>query len=266
MPVGPKMMEQRLEQEERERERIEQELRVARNIQEASLPKEAPTLAGWQISPYYQPAREVGGDFCDYFALEDDRVGVVVGDATGKGIPAALVAEATSNMLRAVAQALGPFPPGEVRSRVNQTLYSRIPANMFVTCFYAILEPESASLSYANAGHDLPYLRRRGGAAEELRARGMPLGLMQASGDPLKIYVVRSAPASSMTAGAPTAISEATLPCASTSTAGGVPLAPKARPVAKFWSRTTVELRPCSLLASSEPAETTTRFGAPSGA
>src|SRR5215217_7490524 len=114
MPVGPKMMEQRLEQEERERERIEQELRVARNIQEASLPKEAPTLAGWQISPYYQPAREVGGDFCDFFALEDDRVGVVVGDATGKGIPAALVAEATSNMLRAVAQALGPFPPGEV--------------------------------------------------------------------------------------------------------------------------------------------------------
>src|SRR5215207_6933302 len=76
---------------------------------------------------------------------------------------------------------------------------------------------------------------------------------------------VRLAPASSRTAGDPTAISEATLPCASTSTADGVPLAPKARPTAKFWSRTTVELRPCSLLASSVPAETTRSLGASSG-
>jgi serine phosphatase RsbU (regulator of sigma subunit)/ketosteroid isomerase-like protein len=170
---------QRLEQEIRERERIEQELKVARDIQQASLPKEVPELEGWQVSPYYQPAREVGGDFYDFFNLEDGRVGVVVGDATGKGMPAALVAEATSNMLRAVAQALGSSSPGEVLSRVNETLLARIPPNMFATCFYAILEPESGRLSYANAGHDLPYLRRRGGGdAGELRARGMPLGLM----------------------------------------------------------------------------------------
>jgi serine phosphatase RsbU (regulator of sigma subunit) len=97
---------QHLEQERIERERVEHELRVAWRIQHASLPKEVPTLEGWQISPYYRPAREVGGDF------------------------------------------------------------------------YAILDPKSASLSYANAGHDLPYLRRSGGYAEELRARGMPLGLM----------------------------------------------------------------------------------------
>jgi len=81
-------------------------------------------------------------------------------------------------MLRAVAQALGSFSPGEVLAQVNETLLARIPTNTFVTCFYAILDPKSASLSYANAGHDLPYLRRRGGDAEELRARGMPLGLM----------------------------------------------------------------------------------------
>ena len=173
------VMEQRLEQERIERERIEQELRVARRIQQASLPKETPTLAGWQVSPFYQPAREVGGDFYDFFELEDGRVGVVVGDATSKGIPAALLAEATSNMLRAVAQALDSTSPGKVLERVNETLLARIPPNMFVTCFYAILEPESGSLSYANAGHDLPYLRRGGGGdAEELRARGMPLGLM----------------------------------------------------------------------------------------
>jgi steroid delta-isomerase-like uncharacterized protein len=164
--------------EAQERERIEQELRVARSIQQASLPKEVPQLEGWQITPFYQPAREVGGDFYDFFELEDGRVGVVVGDATGKGVPAALVVTATYSMLRAVAQALGSFSPREVLAQVNETLLARIPTNTFVTCFYAILDPKNASLSYANAGHDLPYLRRRGGDAEELRARGMPLGLM----------------------------------------------------------------------------------------
>jgi serine phosphatase RsbU (regulator of sigma subunit)/heme-degrading monooxygenase HmoA len=168
-----------LEQERRERQIVEQELRVARSIQHASLPKEVPELEGWQISPYYQPAREVGGDFYDFFELDDERVGVVVGDATGKGMPAALMAEASSNMLRAVAQALSSYSPGEVLSRVNETLVARIPDNMFVTCFYAILDPKNGSLSYANAGHDLPYvLRGSGGECEELRARGMPLGLM----------------------------------------------------------------------------------------
>ena len=176
--VASNLRGQLLEQERIERERVEQELRVARRIQQASLPKEVPELEGWQLSPYYQPAREVGGDFYDFFDLEDGRVGVVVGDATGKGMPAALVAEATSNMLRAVAQALGSSSPSEVLARVNETLVARIPSNMFVTCFYTILDPKSATLSYANAGHDLPYLRRRNGEAEELRARGMPLGLM----------------------------------------------------------------------------------------
>jgi serine phosphatase RsbU (regulator of sigma subunit)/predicted ester cyclase len=171
------LMGQRLEQERIERELIEQELGLARSIQQASLPKEVPRLEGWQISPYYQPAREVGGDFYDFFDLEDGRVVVVVGDATGKGMPAALIAEATSNMLRAVAQALGSSSPGGVLSRVNETLLARILDNMFVTCFYAILDPKSGSLSYANAGHDLPYLWQSG-EAQELRARGMPLGLM----------------------------------------------------------------------------------------
>jgi serine phosphatase RsbU (regulator of sigma subunit)/ketosteroid isomerase-like protein len=170
-------MRQRLEQERIERERVEQELKVARTIQQASLPEEMPQLEGWQISPLYQPAREVGGDFYDFFDLEDGRVGVAVGDATGKGMPAALAVSATSSMLRAVAQAFGSSSPGEVLARVNETLLARIPSNMFVTCFYCILDPESATLSYANAGHDLPYLWHDG-EAEELRARGMPLGLM----------------------------------------------------------------------------------------
>jgi serine phosphatase RsbU (regulator of sigma subunit) len=176
--IGATLRKQRLEQEIRERERVEQELRVARSIQQASLPKEVPQLEGWQISPFYQPAREVGGDFYDFFDLSDGRVGVAVGDATGKGMPAALAVSATSSMLRAVAQALDSSSPGEALSRINETLLARIPSNMFVTCFYGILDPKSGHLSYANAGHDLPYVRHGDGDAEELRARGMPLGLM----------------------------------------------------------------------------------------
>jgi serine phosphatase RsbU (regulator of sigma subunit)/predicted ester cyclase len=169
------LLGQRLEQEERER--IDQELQVARRIQHASLPEEVPTLEGWQISPYYQPAREVGGDFYDFHFLSEGRVGLVVGDATGKGVPAALVMSTTCGMLQLAARALDSPSPGEVLEQVNETLFARIPSNMFVTCFYAILEPKSGPLSYANAGHDLPYLWRAG-AAQELRARGMPLGLM----------------------------------------------------------------------------------------
>jgi serine phosphatase RsbU (regulator of sigma subunit)/predicted ester cyclase len=174
---GSELMRQRLEQERIERERIEQELSVARRIQQASLPKVVPELEGWQITPFYRPAREVGGDFYDFHLLSGGRVGLVVGDATGKGVPAALVMSTTCGMLRAVSEALDSSSPGEMLGRVNEALCTSIPDNMFVTCFYAVLDPKSGSLSYANAGHDLPYLHRNG-EAEELRARGMPLGLM----------------------------------------------------------------------------------------
>jgi serine phosphatase RsbU (regulator of sigma subunit) len=137
-----------------------------------------PTLEEWQITPYYQPAREVGGDFYDFHLLSKGRLGVVVGDATGKGVPAALVKSTTCGMLQAVSQALDSSSPGEVLERVNETLFARIPPDMFVTCFYCILDPKSGHLRYVNAGHDLPYLRSHGGDCEELRARGMPLGLM----------------------------------------------------------------------------------------
>ena len=162
-------------QERLERERLEHELRVARRIQQASLPKEVPELEGWQIAHHYQPAREVGGDFYDFLELGDGHLGLVVGDATGKGMPAALVMSTTLGMLRAVAPSLD--SPGEVLRRINEALSAHIPPSTFVTCFYAILEPESGRLLYANAGHNLP-CRRHDGQADELRARGMPLGLI----------------------------------------------------------------------------------------
>jgi serine phosphatase RsbU (regulator of sigma subunit)/predicted ester cyclase len=176
--IGATLRKRRLEQEIRERERVEQEIRVARSIQQASLPEKVPELEGWQIAPYYQPAREVGGDFYDFHLLPDGKLGLVVGDATGKGVPAALVMATSCGMLQAVARALGSSSPGEVLAQVNETLLARIPPNMFVTCFYSVLDPESGTLSYANAGHDPPYMRRGNDDADELRARGMPLGLM----------------------------------------------------------------------------------------
>ena len=170
------------QQEAKERERIEQELKVARLIQQTLLPKALPDIPGYEVAAYYQPAREVGGDFYDFLTLEDGRLGLVVGDVTDKGVPAALVMATTRTMLRAAAQRL--LSPGEVLQRVNDVLVQDIPPNMFVTCLYAILDPESGRVVYANAGHDLPYWRRAGrrGAAEELRARGMPLGLMPGMG------------------------------------------------------------------------------------
>jgi serine phosphatase RsbU (regulator of sigma subunit)/predicted ester cyclase len=160
----------------RERQRIEQELRTAREIQQALLPKATPKLDGWQLAAYYRPARQVGGDFYDFVELPNGLLGIVVGDATGHGMPAALLMATTRGMLRAVAQPLD--SPGEVLARVNDTICPETPPNMFVTCFYAILNPADGRLLYANAGHDLPYLRREGQSSSDLWARGMPLGLM----------------------------------------------------------------------------------------
>ena len=157
------------------RERIEQELKVATLIQQNFLPKVLPDLPGWQVAAYYQPAREVGGDFYDFFTLEDGRVAVVIGDVTDKGVPAAMVMAAARSLLRASGSRI--VSPGEVLERVNDLLCPDIPERMFVTCLYAVLNPVTGHLQYANAGHNLPYARTADGAVE-LRAKGMPLGLL----------------------------------------------------------------------------------------
>jgi serine phosphatase RsbU (regulator of sigma subunit) len=158
-------------------QRLEQEMGMARRIQQALLPHAMPHLDGWEVTACYKPAREVGGDFYDFLELEDGRLGLVVGDATGKGVPAAVVMANTQSVLRAVARR-GGSGPDRALAEADEVLFTYVPPNMFVTCLYAILDPKSGRLLYANAGHDLPYWRRRGGGAEELRARGMPLGLM----------------------------------------------------------------------------------------
>ncbi len=169
------MMQQLLQQEVRERERVEQELRVARRIQEALLPKERPQLDGWNIAPHYQPAREVGGDFYDFLPLGNGHVALIIGDVSGKGMAAALVMANTQSVLRAVSHR--DHTPGRLLAEANDVLSEYIPPNMFVTCFCGVLDPGSGRLTYANAGHNLPCWRHQG-QAYELRATGMPLGLM----------------------------------------------------------------------------------------
>jgi serine phosphatase RsbU (regulator of sigma subunit)/anti-sigma regulatory factor (Ser/Thr protein kinase) len=175
--VGQLVREQ--EAEVRARERIEQELEVARLIQQNFLPKELPRLDGWQVAAYYRPARTVGGDFYDFIELPNGRIGLVVGDVTDKGVPAAMVMAATRSVLRAAAQRL--LEPGDVLARVNDTLCDEIPPNMFVTCLYGVLDPAAGLLRYANAGHNLPIVGS-GGEVSELRATGMPLGLLPGMG------------------------------------------------------------------------------------
>ncbi len=162
------------------RERLEQELRVARLIQQTLLPKELPALEGWRVAAHYQPARAVGGDFYDFINLPDGRLALVVGDVTDKGVPAALVMATTRSILRAAAEQFD--SPGKVLERANNLLVPDIPRNMFVTCLYAILDPASGRLVFANAGHDLPYRHGAAGLVDELRATGMPLGLMPGMG------------------------------------------------------------------------------------
>jgi serine phosphatase RsbU (regulator of sigma subunit)/anti-sigma regulatory factor (Ser/Thr protein kinase) len=157
------------------RERIEQELKVATLIQQSFLPRELPDLPGWDVAAYYQPAREVGGDFYDFFRLEDGRVAVVIGDVTDKGVPAAMVMAAARSLLRASGSRI--ISPGEVLERVNDLLCPDIPERMFVTCLFAVVDPVTGHIVFANAGHNLPFARTVDGPAE-LRARGMPLGMM----------------------------------------------------------------------------------------
>jgi len=163
------------EVEVRARARIDQELRVAQLIQQQFLPKTVPDLPGWQIAAFYRAAAEVGGDFYDFIPLPDGKIGLVIGDVTGHGVPAALVMATTRSVLRSEAPRL--VAPGKVLERVNDFLHADIPANMFVTCLYAVLDPQTGGLTFANAGHDLPFVRR-GANVEELRATGMPLGAM----------------------------------------------------------------------------------------
>jgi len=184
--VGQLVREQQVEA--LRQERIEQQLNVARLVQRQFLPKSLPELPGWQMAAFYRPALIVGGDFYDFIPMPGGRVMVVIGDVTDKGVPAALVMASTHALLRAAAPRL--VNPGAVLEKVNELLCQDTPAQMFVTCFALVLDGASGRVTFANAGHDVPYVRTVDGVAE-LHARGMPLGLMPGMTYEEKTFVFR---------------------------------------------------------------------------
>lgn len=165
------------ERNAQERERAANELELARKIQQGLLPQEFPHLKGWSVDAFYRPAREVGGDFYDWIELPDDRLGIVIGDVSDKGIPAALVMATCRALLRSAA--VNGLSPGGLLAEVNDRLTPDVPAGMFATCLVVFLDPSTGSIAMANAGHNLPFICD-GVDATEILVRGMPLGLMPA--------------------------------------------------------------------------------------
>jgi serine phosphatase RsbU (regulator of sigma subunit)/anti-sigma regulatory factor (Ser/Thr protein kinase) len=161
--------------EARARERMEQELRVARIIQEMLLPKDLPDLRGWKVAAHWQPASAVSGDFYDFIEFPDGKFGLIAGDVTDKGVPAALVMATTRSVLRAAAERYS--SPGRILAYTNEQLCPEIPPNMFVTCLCIVLDPATGTMRIANAGHNLPCQCTTQGVTE-IRATGMPLGLL----------------------------------------------------------------------------------------
>jgi phosphoserine phosphatase RsbU/P len=166
----------RLFQSERaERASLDRDAQEARLIQQALLPKSSPYIPGLVISGLSVPARAVGGDWYDFIPFPDGRLGIVVADVSGKGTAAALLMSATRGVFRSLAEAC--CTPGEVLSRLNELLVNDFPAGKFVTMVYAVLDPSSRNLIFANAGHLRPLFIDRDGERFLDTERGLPLGL-----------------------------------------------------------------------------------------
>ena len=135
---------------------IENELDVASKMQQSILPTEFPSSDAFEVFGSMTPAREVGGDFFDIFHLENGQVGLAIADVSGKGVPAALFMMASRTLLKG--SAIGLNDPGRVLKEVNDLLYDDNDAMMFVTVFYAVYNPDTRELTYANGGHNLPVI------------------------------------------------------------------------------------------------------------
>lgn len=166
----------RLHREALERERLEREMHLAAEIQRQILPKGAPAVPGFQLVGWNRPARQVGGDYYDLLALPDGRVELVVGDVSGKGIPAALMVSTLHSALRLLLDQAG-FGPS-LLERLNRHILESSAPNKFITLLIAELEPWTGLLRYLNAGHNPGFLVRENGRVEELSSGGLPLGLL----------------------------------------------------------------------------------------
>jgi serine phosphatase RsbU (regulator of sigma subunit)/anti-sigma regulatory factor (Ser/Thr protein kinase) len=168
----------RLQHEVLERERLERELQLARQIQQTFLPEVLPHLDGWELSVRWRTARQVGGDFYDVFELPNGRIGLVIADVADKGMPAALFMTLVRTLIRAAVRELA--SPAVVLERVNELLIPDTRNGMFVTVVYAVLTAATGELIYANAGHNPPLLlQSANGEVQRLLTGGMALGIME---------------------------------------------------------------------------------------
>jgi phosphoserine phosphatase RsbU/P len=149
----------------------------AHHIQQALFPKMSPLVQGYMIDGHCSPAGAVGGDWYDYIMLPEGRIGLVLADVSGKGMPAAMLMSATRGVLRSLATTLR--TPGEVLRAVNRFLVSDLPPEKFVTMVYAVLDPKSHTITYANAGHPWPVLLVGSEPKAMQSCSGLPLGLIE---------------------------------------------------------------------------------------
>ncbi|MDX9849412.1 MAG: GAF domain-containing protein [Anaerolineaceae bacterium] len=160
------------------REKLEQEIQLARQIQKTFLPDSLPVLPGWQIQTRWEPALQVGGDFYDVIFLPNHRVGLVIADVADKGLAASLYMTVSRTLIRAFGQTIP--DPGGILSAVNNLLVGDSPSGMFVTAIFAILDLKTGKLIFANAGHNRPIvIRSQKSLTEELPQGDMALGVME---------------------------------------------------------------------------------------
>ncbi|HEX6386708.1 MAG TPA: SpoIIE family protein phosphatase [Anaerolineae bacterium] len=170
----------RLLDDEIKRQRLEEELAIGRQIQLSLLPERCPDVPGWEFAAFYRSARQVGGDLYDFIASADEphRLGIVIADVTGKGVPAALFMAFSRTILRAESRTS--HSPATILRRANQFILQDIRYRLFLSAFYATLDTRSGRLVYANGGHDWPlWLRASSGEVETLAAPGLLLGVFQ---------------------------------------------------------------------------------------
>ena len=168
----------RLQREMINRERLEREFQLARDIQRTFLPSELPCPRGWEVAARWQPAHQVGGDFYDVFNLPGKRLGLVIADVSDKGFPAALYMTVTRTLIRAAV--LDSASPAQALRHVNKMLLLDSQNGMFITAIYAVLSQETGELVYANAGHNLPLVLRQGNPTPLwLEKGGMALGVIE---------------------------------------------------------------------------------------
>lgn len=172
-----KIEHERLLEERLEKRRMEEELKVASEIQMRLQPVAPPKLEGWEMTGVSFPCREIGGDYYDFiFRQKDNRTVIAVGDVSGKGTGAALLMSSLHAAVRAQTQARTSI--SEVMSEINQYIYENSPPNKFLTLFYGALDPQTGELSYSNGGHNTPMLVRRAGEVIKLDKGGLPVGMM----------------------------------------------------------------------------------------